>query len=225
MPDSWLETELSRQLCPVSAPDALWQRIHEQRRPLRVRQSPWMTWSIATACLLILFAGLVWRFGVHRNPSADLETLAAREMHELANGSGQMDIRSGDPTEIRNWVKANSDIDLQLPRNSAFWKDAVRLVGARILRSAGSSVVVVGYRAGKDFAVMLVEDRRARLARSASPGHTSLRANSTGAAHLYSWSLGADDYAIAFSGTKDSERACLLCHANSPAMLVLSAPR
>jgi hypothetical protein len=220
MPDSWLESELSRQFCPVPAPDALWRRIHEQRRPLRVRPTRWMTWSVAIVSLLVLVGGLVWRFGVTRDPSADLEALAAREMRDLANGSGEIDIRSTDPREIQRWVKAKSGIDIQLPRDPAFWKDAVRLVGARVTQSAGSSVVVVTYRVGNDFAAMLVTDRRLGLTQNASPAHTSLRGKSTGDMRLYSWSAGAEDYAIAFTNMKEPDRACLLCHANSPALMV-----
>ncbi|HVW10264.1 MAG TPA: hypothetical protein VHC90_16870, partial [Bryobacteraceae bacterium] len=61
--DRRLEAELARQLGAVRAPDSLWLRIHEQRRPLRVRPNPWKTWSIAGASLLALLAGLAWRLG------------------------------------------------------------------------------------------------------------------------------------------------------------------
>jgi hypothetical protein len=68
MAESCLESELKRELRPVSAPDELWARIHEQRRPLRARPNPWRIWSIAMASLLILLAGLVWRLGAARDP-------------------------------------------------------------------------------------------------------------------------------------------------------------
>lgn len=67
MANSWLEGELKRELRPISAPDDLWSRIHEQRRPLRVRPNPWRAWSIAMASLLLLLAGLVWRLGATRD--------------------------------------------------------------------------------------------------------------------------------------------------------------
>lgn len=216
MPDSWLEAELSRQFCPVPAPDTLWRRIHEQRRPLRVRPSPWKTFSIAMASLLLLSAGLVWRFGV-----TDLDTLAAKEAGNLANGSEEMDVRSSDPREIQRWVKARSNIDLQLPRDTAFWKDAVRLVGAKVRESTGSSVVVVTYRVGKDFAAMLVADRRGGSEQRGDPAHISLRGKSTANMYLYSWNVGGQDYTIAFSNTLEPDRACLLCHANSPALMLM----
>jgi hypothetical protein len=37
---------------------------------------------------------------------------------------------------------------------------------------------------------------------------------------LYSWSLGPDDYTIAFTGAKEPRAACLLCHLNTPALMV-----
>jgi hypothetical protein len=68
MANSWLETELVRELRPVPAPDELWSRIHEQRRALRVRAHPWRAWSIVAASVLMLLAGLVWRLGATRGP-------------------------------------------------------------------------------------------------------------------------------------------------------------
>ncbi len=60
MDKSWLEQELARQLKPASAPDDLWQRIHEQRRPLRVGPDRRIQWSVALAALAAFFAILAW---------------------------------------------------------------------------------------------------------------------------------------------------------------------
>jgi len=70
MANPWLEGELKRNLRPVSAPDELWSRIHEQHRPLRVRPHHWRAWSIAMASLFVLLAGLVWRLGANSQASA-----------------------------------------------------------------------------------------------------------------------------------------------------------
>lgn len=216
----WLETELARQFCPVSAPQSLWSQIHEQRRPLRVRPHPWTAWSVVTAALLTLFAGFIWRFAITRDTSADLETLARRELRALASGSGEMGIRSGDPEEIQTWVRARSDIRLRLPDQAGTGNVAVRLLGARLIRTGKFSFAVIDYRVGDDFASMLVADRRARFTGSAGSGHNSLRVKSAGDMDLYSWSVGATDYAIAFGGVGEPQRACLLCHADPPALIV-----
>jgi hypothetical protein len=65
----WLESELARQMRPVAAPEELWARIHEQRRPLRVRRNLWGAWSIVAASVVMLLAGLVWRLGAARSPA------------------------------------------------------------------------------------------------------------------------------------------------------------
>ena len=217
---AWLETELARQLCPVTAPDSLWSRIHEQRRPLRVCPHPWTAWSIAAAALLLLSAGLAWRLGATRDPSADLESLAGQELRGIADGTGKIDFRSDDPEEIRNWIKARLDVDVRPLDQPVPGMGVVRLLGARIVRLGSSSVVAIGYRVGDDFAAMLVTDGRGRLPGVAAQGHTSLQVRSSGNAQLYSWSQGSRDYAIAFNGTKSTRQPCLLCHAD-PAMLMV----
>ena len=56
------EEELTRQLCPVRAPDALWERIHEQRRPLRVSRTLGPGTLLGTIALVIVTAGFAMRF-------------------------------------------------------------------------------------------------------------------------------------------------------------------
>ena len=207
-----LETELARQLCPISAPDSLWHQIHQQRRPLRVRPHPWTKWSIAAAALLMLLAGLVWRLGATRGPSEDLEMLAGRELRGVANGSGRIDIRSSDPGEIQRWVKAKLDVDVRLPGN-----EAVRLLGARVIRLERLSIAAITFRVGDEFAAMLVTGRQRSFTGST---HASLRIRSAGDMLLYSWSVGREDYAMAFGDTSAPKQPCLLCHASPPALIL-----
>jgi hypothetical protein len=193
--DLWLKAELARQFSPVSAPDALWNRIHEQRRPLRVRTQRNLMWSVAALALLIIATGIFWRLGVTRDPSEE--------------------ITSSDAQEIRSWVKAKSNIDIPLPDRPTL----VRLVGARIIRMQRYSVAVVNYRVGSESATMLVTDHHA-TGEIRNPGHASPRISNTGGIALYSWSLGPDDYTIAFTGAKEPRAACLLCHVTTPALMV-----
>ncbi|HEX3982172.1 MAG TPA: hypothetical protein VHX12_00620 [Acidisoma sp.] len=193
--DSWLEAQLSRQLCPVSAPDALWNRIHEQRRPLRVRPRLHLMWSIAAFALLIVSTGMFWRLGLTRDPTEE--------------------ISSSDAQQIRTWVKAKSNIDIPLPDRSTFG----RILGARIVRLRQYSVAIINYKVGSESATMLVTNRHA-IDEGRNPGHTSPRVSQTANTTSYSWSLGPDDYTIAFTGAKESRAACLLCHVNTPALMV-----
>lgn len=198
--DLWLETELARQLCPVAAPDALWSRIHEQRRPLRVRSERRLMWPVAALALLIIAAGIFWRLGVTGEPPEE--------------------ISSSDAQQIRTWVKAKSDIDIRLPDGATAGNRSVQLLGARIVRLREYSVAVVNYRVGGQSAAMLVSGRHGG-SEERNPDHTLARLNIAGDTALYSWSLGADDYTLAFSGVQEPRAACLLCHINTPALMVL----
>jgi hypothetical protein len=223
----WLEAELTRQFHPVSAPDSLWDRIHEQRRPLRARPNPWKTRSIAAAALLALLAGLVWRLGATRDPAAELEALAQRELR----GASNVDLRSGDlrsdnPRKIQVWVKANSGIDIRLPDRREFGNNVVRLVGARLLSVRNAPVAVIGYQVGDTSAALVVtsvshRDRHADSGGIAGPGHVAFRNEAATGARLYSWGAGANEYALAFGSAKDPGRPCLLCHAATPALMIL----
>lgn len=220
-PASWLETELARQLCPVTAPESLWRRIHEQRRPLRVGPHPWTAWSIAGAALLMLLAGLVWRLGAARGRAEDLENLAALELRQMAQGLEKSDFQSSDPGEIQRWVKAKLNVDVPLPERSEFGNQGFAPLGVRLIRlDPFSTAAVIAYRVGGKRAAMLVADKRPGFSGGAGPGHSSLRLKSKGDVMLYSWSLGANDYAIAFAGTREPGRPCLLCHTDSPALIV-----
>ena len=215
---SWLEKELAGQLCAVHAPDTLWRAIHEQRRPLQVRPRLWMSWTkwpVATAALVTVLSTLVWRFGVPGVPAADLEALAGRELRGLADGSGKTDIRSADPREIRAWIRERSDIDIRLPDLSAPGDQTVRVFGAHMTQADRHPVAVITYKVGDDFAAMLVADTGTN-----GPPHASPRIRSTKDMSLYSWSVGRDEYTIAFGSTQESDRACLLCHVVPPAVIL-----
>jgi hypothetical protein len=195
---------------------------------LRARPNPWKARSIAAAALLALLAGLVWRlgatgsFGKGGDPAAELEALAQRELR----GAPNVDLRSGDPGKIQAWVKANSDIDIRLPDRREFGNDAVRLVGVRLLGMRNAPVAVISYQVGDTSAALLVTsvshtDRHADFGGMAAPGHVAFRNGAATGARLYSWSAGPNDYALAFGSAKDAGRPCLLCHAATPALMIL----
>ena len=55
-------------------------------------------------------------------------------------GASSLDFRSDDPAEIRSWVKARVNVDIDLPAGSS----RVRLLGARLIRFNGAPVAAVG---------------------------------------------------------------------------------
>jgi anti-sigma factor RsiW len=200
----WLEMELARQLRPVEAPEALWDRIHEPgTRPLanrgagpRPAGSSFRFWPIAAA-LLLMGSGLVaWRISLPRDPGAAMEKLAEQELSDPP----RYDLYSSDPHEIRTWVKTMANIDLELPGSGA-----VRLLGARLIRLNGEPVAAVGYKVGDSAATLLVCRKRG----APTTKHVFSRVN----AGLFSWIMRAQVYAIA-SNAKDPQAACQLCHAD-----------
>jgi hypothetical protein len=191
----WLEMELARRLRPVAAPEALWDRIHEPRTPPRA--SSFRLWPIAAALLLMGSGVVAWRISLARDPVSAMETLAEREL----SGPQRYDLYSSDPLEIRTWVKAKTNVDLEMPGSGA-----VRLLGARLIRLDGEPVAAVGYKVGDSAATLLVCRKRSAAATSK---HVFSRMN----ARVLTWTMRAQVYTIA-SAAKDPQAACLLCHAD-----------
>src|ERR1700704_5968529 len=100
--------KLSRHRSRVAAPATLWDRIHEPRNPPRA--SSFRLWPIAAALLLTASGVVAWRIGLARDPVSAMEKLAEREL----NSSHEFDLRSQDPLQIRAWVKAKANIDIEL---------------------------------------------------------------------------------------------------------------
>ena len=186
---SELQIELARHLEPVSAPEELWDRIQDQPR-----RSSFRFWPVAAALLLTVAGAAAWRISLARDPVSAMEKLAEREL----SAPQEFDLRSSDPLEIRAWVKAKANIDLDLPGSGA-----VRLLGARLILLDGAPVAAVGYKVGDSPATLLVCRKR-------SPSTGNRHVFSRADASLFTWSMREQVYTIASSSTK----ACLLCHAD-----------
>ena len=202
----WLEMELARQLGPVAAPESLWDRIQQREAPRRASPVDWALWPIAAALLLIASGGAAWRLITAYDAGVGIAKLAEHELRAIAENSRSLDFRSDDAAEIRTWVKAKTNIDIELPAGRA----AVRLLGACVIRLKGIPVAAVAYRVGDDAAALLVMKKGS----AATPRHVFSRVESAGSARLISWSMRRQEYMIAFAGTKDPHGACLVCHVN-----------
>ena len=204
-----LETELTRQLGPVAAPDALWDRIQNPRRPNQA--SIWTLWPAITLTLLAASCILVWQISHARGAITDLSQLSDGELQSLIADSAACDLHSGDPVEIRNWVKTRCSIDIALPTGNP---EAIRLLGARMIRTQGLTIAAVAYQVSGEPATLLVSKR-----------HSASGENHQTSKHLFSraepvaWAMGEQEYAIAGTAgmNKDSQAACQLCH-SGPAL-------
>jgi hypothetical protein len=214
MPDLWLERELGRQLAPVAAPESLWDGINrQQRRPKRRISLERSFWPVALAMVLLAFAGILRTLSLSREP----DPLPEQELALFARSSGDFDFRSNSFAETRAWVKAQANIDIDVPASRpAADRGAVRLLGTRILRLHGLKVAAIDYRVGDQLATLFVSGKRAGLTGSAK---ASKHLFSQG--RLVSWNMRSQTYTIAFAGTGNSRGACLLCHANSPGVILM----
>ncbi len=209
-----LERELGRQLAPVAAPEALWDRIQEPRRSV-VRGLPvaWIAWPAAAVVVSIVCAGVFWKVNHPREPLA-----------ELPPASKNFDFRSSDFGAIRKWVKTESNIDIDMPDGSSAAAAApVLLLGVRLIRFRGRPSAAIDYRVGEGTATLVVSGKGAGLNANAEMGkHLFSATRAAGNERLISWSMRNQNYTIAFSGAKDLRGGCLLCHANSRGMITVN---
>jgi len=207
-----LERELARQLAPVAAPETLWDRIHEPRSaPPRGMPIAWFAWP-ATVVVLIACAGVYWEMNRSHEPLA-----------ELPPASRDFDFRSNDFGAIRRWVKAESNIDIDLPDGSATTAAPVLLLGVRLIRFRGSPAAAIDYHVGEGAATLVVSGKQAGLSGNTEVGkHLFSAMKSAGKEHLLSWNMRDQNYTIAYSGAKDLGGACLLCHSNTRSLLTVN---
>jgi len=203
----WLEAELIRNLGGEPAPDALWERIEGRHVSRPVRSFSLPKWQVAAALILMASAGILWRINTISGAGATMQALALQELH-----GAQVDFQSDDPMEIRDWVKAKSDIDIALPAGHTV--SGIRLLGARLLEFRGERVAAVSYLVAAGAATLLVSRGSGRMD-VASEAHRFTPIASVSNAQLFSWRMRGQEYMIACSSMKDPQVACLLCHTQS----------
>ena len=197
----WLEMELARHLSPVAAPEALWNHVQAQAYSRRESSMRWGWWAVAATVLLIM--GVAWQINPADGPAGVMEKLAEQE---LRTGSARLDFRSDDPMEIRTWLNAKANIDIELPGERS---GPVRLLGARLIPFEGASIAAVCYTVDNRPATLVVSKKRGVA--STTGKHSFSRVESAGGARLFTWSMREQVYTIA-SAAKDPQAACLLCH-------------
>ena len=204
-----LERELARQLAPVAAPENLWDRIHEPGRPApQGAPIAWFVWPAMAVVLLACAVGY-WKINHAREPLA-----------ELPSASRDFDFRSSDFGAIRKWVKAESNIDIDLPDGSAASAAPVLLLGVRLIRFRGSPAAAIDYHVGEGAATLVVSGKQGGLSGNTEVGkHLFSAMKSAGKEHLLSWNMRDQNYTIAYSEDKDLGGACLLCHANTRSLI------
>lgn len=101
------------------------------------------------------------------------------------------DFQSSDPVEVERWVKAHTNVEIGLSCGRAA---GARLRGAKLIEKRGASFGAVAYQVGADAAVLLISGRHS----------------------LFGWN---QEYAIAWTGSKDNPAACSHCHIDARSQL------
>jgi len=188
------DAELARGLRPVSAPDRLWDCLETRLDAVdTIVYAPprWPLWALAlaVAATIALFC-----FTLRSDTTSYMAKLAAGELSDKR----QVEFRSGDPAEIRAWVKAKAGLEIALPAEAS-----VELVGVSLI----GGMACVSYRVGTREGKLLVAHGG-----SAVPQHPRLEHAVYRGAALSSWAMLGQTYALAWSNPQDSHGACVLCH-------------
>jgi len=213
----WLEAELRRQFAPVAAPAALWDVVNSPR-PRRRTAFAWALWPVVAVSALLVFVVVL-------RPPATIpknnERPTERELVGMLENSKGLDFHSDDPAEIHDWVKSATNINVYLPaRQTTVEGGPVRLLGARLVRLRGEPVAAIEYRTGDDMATLFVSSGPSADGHMEASKHLFSRVQASGDWRLFSWNMRQSNYAIAFSATSDAHGACLLCHANTPGLMM-----
>jgi len=187
----WLDLQLSHQLAPVAAPDALWDRIQSADRPQKAMACPTAVWPIAAILTLMAAAGTLWLVAKGEEPALDLRQLAIEQMHK----SEPVELHSSDPAQISALMR-RAGLEVTFPAEKSA---TVRLVGARVMERRGVRIGEIQYQVGADTAMLLVAH--------AAPGPDG------GHGHM-AWRSHGQSYALASSSSERLDVPCLLCHAS-----------
>jgi len=192
--DGWLEQVLSRDLAKVEAPPelsdrVLWDRVPAGAQVRRERVMPPLAWAFGAALLVLALA-----LGVRH------------ESH--AAGLGQLklgQLQSGDPVQVRAWVKSSTGLDVALPDVLG---SSVQLLGARVVDPSVPSVEVE-YRVHNLGATLLV----AKASDAAGTRHADLKTVANRGGKI-TWIARGQLCTLSCPGAEEERVACLLCHAS-----------
>ena len=162
-----MEEALREHLGRVTAPAELWNRVQEQRPHRAATVREWLPLAAGAAVLVLAVAG--WALWKTSSPPLELHSASA--------------------SEVRQWVLANSGLDVPIPAKPS---SLVEILGASIDRA----VATISYRVG---------ELKATLSVSKSVSGDTPHLSST-------WTMNGQAYTLAVANPADLRTACVLCH-------------
>ena len=190
------ESELSRHLRPVKAPEELWDRVHGAPA-VRLRPARGMTWQWAAAAVatVAVIAGItIWQ---NRDLSGE-----ERAVRALSRTPEQLQFHSTDAAELRTWVKNDTGMDVPMPAHTA---SSVQLIGAYVNRRGSTPTAEISYRVGGQDATLVVS----KIPLEGDGRHQFVKSGSYHGSSFQSWTMRGQMYTIA---SADARVGCLLCH-------------
>ena len=209
-PRPWLEPVLERNLGRVPAPTGLWEKViapRPPRRPVAARKEP-MGWTLLPLLTgFTLLAAGIWIVAPRHTNEALTEQ--ARAIRALSLEPGDLELQSDTVTEIRDWVKVKTGLDIPLPARTS---ETVWLTGVCALKG-GSPAVEVAYRVNGRNAALLVSKVHAEGTHGEADGrHRFLKCESVGGKRVSSWTMRGQQYTLAYAAHGDTRDECFLCH-------------
>jgi len=165
-----MEEALREHLGRVNAPAELWGRV-QGASPRRVTPRFHPAWIAAAASMVMAVAGWsMWKAS-----------------------SQPLELHSASASEVRQWVLANSGMDVPLPVKPS---SLVEILGASI----DKAVAKISYRVGELRATLSVSKGA-----SGDAPHKGTEISST-------WTMNGQAYTLAVANPADLRTACVLCH-------------
>ncbi len=102
--------------------------------------------------------------------------------------------------------------------------ETIRLLGVRLIRMEGLSVAAITYKVGGGYSCghAWSTGKYAVFNAAKGRGHAFPRTGDFRETQSFSWNMGDQMYAIAFAGTNDPRRACLLCHVDRTGLVAFN---
>jgi hypothetical protein len=167
---------------------------------------------VLATLLVVISSGLFLQIRNSRAAARDMAQITDQELRLFADPSAGQSFPSNDPAEIRDWIKAKGNIDVELPTSRS---EAIRLLGAKLVSVRGALVAAVAYSIGKDSATLFVSRSTVCCNSAGGSRHLLSKVSTSGGKNLLSWEMKKQTYTIAYAGDNDPQGGCLLCHADA----------
>lgn len=191
MDRTWLRPFLRQGLERVSAPDDLWHRVVLKSSDGSRHAPKQLVWMLAAASALTV--SVVAIASNHFPPHAAVAGLSA-----------QMEFSSNRISDVRDWVRKQTGVDLPLNSESS---TPIQSVAAKI---CGSGAIEIRYRIGTVNALLVVSRPNLPLAE-----HVSAIDRNDRSAKVVAWRTGEHAYTLTSEAPEGVSAACAICHAQS----------